>query len=283
MRRGALVVGVGALLGTQPAWAGCCGGASPLPLWLDRSEVVFVGADVTARLGAARWDAAGLVRRASGTSDTLTPRLAVAWRPSRTLQLSASLPGVVRHARTADDAAWGGGLGDLELGLAADPWTPPGTHLPFLTLRARLPTGRPPADANTPLAADATGEPGTTLRAGVGVQGGDAVLTRIDADAGARVAPGRTGAVLGLGVAVGGTVGTARLSGTLRAEVLWPATTTPEVVTASTRAGLLATLPFRGGRGWVSADADLPVPGVGREAPIGVGLGGGIAFVGVRR
>ena len=271
-----------ATLAGGSAHAGCCGGASPLPMWLDRSEAVLVGAGIDARVGVLRWDARGQVRTASGASDALTPRLAVAWRPTRHVQLSATLPAVVRHVRTSTSQAWGAGVGDLDLGLALDPFTPAGTHLPFLTLRTRLPTGRSGEEATAALAADTTGEPGTTLRLGAGIQGGARTLVRFEADAGPRLTPTRTGVVLGLGGAVGGPVGDARLSGTLRTEVLWPDADSG-VVTASTRAGLLATLPFPRGRGWVSADLELPIPGLGVEAPIGVGLGGGAAFVGLRR
>jgi hypothetical protein len=282
MRLNTLIAVVGGLIFAPAAFAGCCGGASPVPHWLDRSERLLVGADLRGRVEVSRWDAAGRVRAASGASDTLTPRFAIAWRPSRALQLSASLPAVVRHVRTSEASAWGAALGDLELNVAADPFTPPGNHLPFLSVRARLPTGRTAVEATAPMAADTSGEPGSTLRAGGGVQGGDDVMIRVEAEGGARLAPGRTGAVLGLGVAIGAPVGHARCSATLRADVLWPQVGTP-VVTAATRAGFLAILPVRRGRGWISADVDLPIPGWGIEAPIGVGFGGGIAFVGVRR
>jgi hypothetical protein len=290
-------------LRAAPAEAGsCCSTAGGvIPVWVSPQEHVVVGVSEGLTTAVGRWDAAGRVTGSSLSESVSTTTLAAGWRLARPVQLFVSLPLIATSRATPGLASHGGGPGDLRAGIAWDPWhekdasvDPRRLPVPVFALGVRAPTGRDTFHARDDLESDVTGLPGTALTAEVRVERTvddvpwyvstvvetglvPAKLARPDApDArGLSVEPVvRVTAAVGRRLASGATI-----MGTLSHGESVRTSSGRSWRTAWTTVGALALV---GGvakpRTWFGLTTDLPVPGLGAERPVSVGLVVGLAW-----
>jgi hypothetical protein len=230
-----------------------------------------------------------------------TTTLAAGWRLARPVQLFVSLPILATTRVTPGLASRGGGPGDLRLGVAWDPWhekdaaaDPRRLPVPVFALGVRAPTGRDTFHAQDDLESDVTGLPGTAITVEVRVERTvddvpwyvstvvetglvSAALARPDApDArGLSVEP-----VVRVTAAVGRRLSAdATLMGTLTHGESVRSTSGRAWRTAWTTIGALALV---GGvakpRAWFGLTTDLPIPGLGAERPVSLGVVAGVAW-----
>ena len=271
----------GALLATlaSPAHAGACclGTIAPVPTRLGPCERIMVGAAVQGEAGRLRWDRRGALRSSSVTETGVQTDLAVGVGFSRRTQIGATVPLRATWRQTPDVAGAGGGMGDLRLigrYNARVESTNPGL---WLTLGARLPTGRAWTEAEDTLLADVTGLPGAAVTVGAIVE---RTFTQVPWLASVSTDVDR------LGVAATGQAGIGRSLGR-RWTVLGALGHTTTVTWGSASAWtdrtwftgrLIVGRPVRW-RGWAAVVTDLPLPWVGREQALLTRANIGFAFV----
>jgi hypothetical protein len=290
-------------LGSAPAVAGsCCSTAGGvIPVWVSPQEHVVVGVSEGLTTAVGRWDAAGRVTGSSLSESVSTTTLAAGWRLARPVQIFASLPLIATSRSTPGLASRGGGPGDLRLGVAWDPWhekeasaDPRRLPVPVFALGVRAPTGRDTFHAQDDLESDVTGLPGTAVTAEVRVERtvddvpwyvSTVVETGLVPAARAHPdAPGARGVSVEPVVRVTAAVGRrlspqATLMGTLSHGESVRQTSGRTWRTAWTTLGALALV---GGaakpRAWFGLTTDLPIPGLGAERPVSVGMVAGFAW-----
>lgn len=153
----------------------CCGGGNAvIPTRLPPHERALVGVSLEARPFYATWGPTGAVRDVGALDLGMTaePYAAVRVLPPWQLAVAVPLRMNVRSGAGADLRA-GGGAGDVRVTSRWDVlYTRDGRVAPGLAVLGgvELPTGRSPEDATEPLATDATGTGATRLSGGVGVE-----------------------------------------------------------------------------------------------------------------
>lgn len=273
-------------LATTLAHAGACcaGSTTTTPAMLGECEGWLVGLGVSGEVSAARWDHRRALADSSLAERAGLASLVAGGRWDRRGSVTVELPVRLDHRAAGEVSAWGGGVGDVRALVWWDPFVERpkedgGGPLPWFVAGLRAPTGRDWTEARQPLDADVTGlaGPGLLLGATLG-----RTLDRtpwtvgLDAEIGlggehpqtTLTASGSVGRTLGARWTV---LGSARHAITASGD---------DGMAARTAAGARLVLgrPVRW-RAWAGAEADLPVPGLGRSAPIAARLGVGAALV----
>ncbi|MCB9778180.1 MAG: hypothetical protein H6742_06435 [Alphaproteobacteria bacterium] len=267
----------GASLVPAPARAAACctGNTSTVPMRLGECESWLAGMLVGGEAATGRWDGQGQLATSSLQDDALIATAFGAWAWDRKGQVGVLVPSRLNRKGLGEDAWWGGGLGDVSLLATWDPLEERardtdhrGAPVPVFTAGLRLPTGRTWAESEGVLMEDVTGRPGPSGLLTVGVErtlgawpwsvGADGELAPEDTVDGRRLQPS-----LGLSASVGRYLAP-RWSLTARAR--HQRVLDADHGSSRTSAGLTLT---RGQllrwRGWVSGDADLPVPLLGSD------------------
>lgn len=268
------------------AGACCAGSTSTIPVRLGECERWLVGLGVSGEQSLGFWDAEGAVHASSMQDQALITTVAGAWRWNRSGQVAVSLPMRLNYRAAGDLVDAGGGVGDLVLGTMLSPFEE-GTPLAgaltlprlYLTLGARVPTGRSVETSQSVLMADVTGQPGLSALGGVSIE---RALGRwpwglsLDADlpVGVALAPR-----LSLGASLGRYIGLHwSLLASLRTQLV-PGTT-DTLPSRSTKVGLRVVRGQRlAWRGWVGAEAELPLEQAGASAFLTASLGAGLTVL----
>lgn len=279
-----------ALVVAPAAQAGACcvGSTTTIPTRLGECEHVLAGIGLQGDLSTGRWTREGKVAGSSLAEQSGIATLAAGWRWDRKGQIGVTLPLWLNHKAVADQVAWGGGPGDLRVTATWDPieerpalpgdLEPP---VPVFTAGVRVPSGRSWRDATGALFEDVTGLAGPALLAGASLERitdrtpwAVGVNTELGLDEGELVP------VLGAFGSVGRYFGTRwSVLGSLR-HVQTFAGADPAGRTSRTTAGLRLTHGrMLAWRAWAGAEADLPVPHLGRSAMRRVSVGAGFALV----
>jgi hypothetical protein len=168
------------LLVARPARAASCCGTGPSAVEkLGSGEAASFTLSLQGLHTTGGWDASGAWGGETGGSEARAELAAAVALGSR-VQLGLSAPAQYAWRQVDTIAGEGGGAGDLAVSGRVDPM-PSGLTQAWpsvgITLALSLPTGRAEADANEPLAADATGLGGYELRPGVALDGDVGPLT----------------------------------------------------------------------------------------------------------
>lgn len=262
-----------ALLAPPAAAGACCAGnTSVVPARLGECERFGLGLSGALSQSVGRWGAEGELAASSLHERAWTTELVAGYRWDRKAQLGVALPMTVQAKEVPGLSRWGMGPADARLSLLWDPLNelPRGVEglralpVPLFNVGLRLPTGVDWSESRGTLFEDVTGRPGAGLLLAAGLE---RTLDRLpwSLGLGGELSPteGHLHGTLGLDGTLGYTLARS-LSLAGRGSHL--RTWADGGATARTSLGgaLVYGTPLKG-RSWLSVDADLPVPGLGRD------------------
>lgn len=268
------------------AGACCAGSTSGVPTRVGECEHVVVGLSLGGETTLGRWDADRQAAPSSLAEDTFVATLGAGARWARWGWATVDAP--VRWGRKSagSDAAWGGGAGDVRLvaSVAPEERAPEpgrlGLPRPVLGVGARSPTGRSWEASQAPLLADVTGLPGWGVLGSASFEKNLGLWPwAVGADVDVPVGSPETPMAWTAWASGGRYLGT-RWTVTAVARHTWTAIPGEGVGTERTSIGARIVRGERlRWRGWLGAEADVPVGGLGRGAQQLATVSGGVAWV----
>lgn len=261
------------------AGACCVAATSAAPAALGECEHVLVGVGVSSGGVLGRWDDHGAVRGSSMGEVNGAANLTLAARWDRKAQVLVDVPFALTSRTSGDLHEVGGGIGDIGARILWDPLEEKTLPTPVFVGGVKLPTGRDWRASETPLQSDVTGMMGTALSAGLLL---DRTLGKFPWSVGAttQIPLGGEAPSLSAVGAVGAYLGHTTVIG--RVEHQETFAVPGRGLTAARRTAVGARVVYGkpiAWRVWGDVSADLPIPGIGRNAMQKIQVGGGLAFV----